>query len=83
MPSLLAHLPSRPSRGELRLAGKMGAAGTLAWWLSTLLGADRPLFAVLDSQILPPPIDPATLRDPRAVGLAIKLRQMVEHLAAA
>jgi uncharacterized membrane protein YgaE (UPF0421/DUF939 family) len=47
MQSLRAHLPSRPSRGDLRLAAKMSAAGTLAWWLSTLLGADRPLFAVL------------------------------------
>jgi hypothetical protein len=39
--------------------------------------------AASDSQILPPPIDPAMLRDPRAVGLAIKLRQMVDDLAAA
>lgn len=40
-------LPSRPGRDALHLAVKMVLAGTLAWWLCTLLGAQRPLFAVL------------------------------------
>jgi hypothetical protein len=35
-----------------------------------------------DSQIRPPAIDPASLRDPRAVGLAVKLAQMIDDLAA-
>jgi uncharacterized membrane protein YgaE (UPF0421/DUF939 family) len=39
--------PSRPGPDALRLAAKMVAAGTLAWWMCTLLGASRPLFAVL------------------------------------
>jgi uncharacterized membrane protein YgaE (UPF0421/DUF939 family) len=46
-PPLRLPPPPRPSRQELRLAAKMVAAGTLAWWLSSLLGAPRPLFAVL------------------------------------
>ena len=33
--------------GELRLVVKMTAAGTLAWWLCTVAGQPRPLFAVL------------------------------------
>ncbi len=41
------HLTTRPTRGELRLALKIVVAGTVAWWLCTLLGASRPLFAVL------------------------------------
>ena len=32
---------------ELRLALKMTLAGTLAWWVSSALGAHRPIFAVL------------------------------------
>jgi uncharacterized membrane protein YgaE (UPF0421/DUF939 family) len=32
---------------ELRLAAKMTLAGTLAWWVSSALGAHRPVFAVL------------------------------------
>ena len=49
MSALLAGLPrpGTPSRADLRLIVKMIAAGTLAWWLSTVLGASRPLFAVL------------------------------------
>ncbi len=39
--------PPRPSRDEVLLVCKMAAAGTAAWWFSTLLGAPRPLFAVL------------------------------------
>ena len=39
--------PPRPDRDELQLVVKMVVAGTLAWWICTLLGADRPLFAVL------------------------------------
>jgi uncharacterized membrane protein YgaE (UPF0421/DUF939 family) len=39
--------PPRPSRAELQLVAKMILAGTLAWWLCTLLGQPRPLFAVL------------------------------------
>jgi uncharacterized membrane protein YgaE (UPF0421/DUF939 family) len=39
--------PDRPSRSELQLVAKMVLAGTLAWWLCTLLGQPRPLFAVL------------------------------------
>ena len=35
-----------------------------------------------DSQIRPPAIDPSSLHDPRAVGLAIKLAQMIDDLAA-
>jgi uncharacterized membrane protein YgaE (UPF0421/DUF939 family) len=47
--SLLAVVPRpvKPSRGDLQLVVKMLAAGTLAWWLATLLGSPRPLFAVL------------------------------------
>jgi uncharacterized membrane protein YccC len=41
------HGTTRPRRGELRLGLKIVVAGTLAWWLCTLLGASRPLFAVL------------------------------------
>ena len=37
----------KPSQGELKLVSKMLVAGTLAWWLASLLGASRPLFAVL------------------------------------
>jgi uncharacterized membrane protein YgaE (UPF0421/DUF939 family) len=37
----------RDVRGELRLAAKMTLAGTVAWWLSSTLGAERPIFAVL------------------------------------
>jgi uncharacterized membrane protein YgaE (UPF0421/DUF939 family) len=44
---LANQLPPRPRRRDLQLAAKMAAAGTLAWWICTLLGADRPLFAVL------------------------------------
>jgi len=32
---------------ELRLATKMTLTGTLAWWVSSALGAHRPIFAVL------------------------------------
>jgi uncharacterized membrane protein YgaE (UPF0421/DUF939 family) len=32
---------------ELRLAAKITLAGTLAWWVSSVLGAERPVFAVL------------------------------------
>jgi uncharacterized membrane protein YgaE (UPF0421/DUF939 family) len=39
--------PPRPRQAELQLVAKMVVAGTLAWWISTKLGADRPLFAVL------------------------------------
>jgi uncharacterized membrane protein YgaE (UPF0421/DUF939 family) len=39
--------PVRPSQGDLQLVAKMIVAGTLAWWLASLLGAPRPLFAVL------------------------------------
>jgi uncharacterized membrane protein YgaE (UPF0421/DUF939 family) len=39
--------PRRPTRADLRLVVKMIIAGTLAWWLCRLLGAARPLFAVL------------------------------------
>ena len=39
--------PARPSQGDLQLVAKMIVAGTLAWWLASLLGAPRPLFAVL------------------------------------
>jgi uncharacterized membrane protein YgaE (UPF0421/DUF939 family) len=41
------HLPPKPSPAVVHLAVKMVVAGTLAWWLCTLLGAQRPLFAVL------------------------------------
>jgi uncharacterized membrane protein YgaE (UPF0421/DUF939 family) len=44
---LRARLPSRPTADAIHLAIKMVIAGTLAWWLCTLLGAERPLFAVL------------------------------------
>lgn len=37
----------RDFAAELRLALKMTGASTLAWWLCTLLGAQRPLFAAL------------------------------------
>ena len=37
----------KPDADTVRLAVKMVVAGTLAWWLSRLLGAPRPLFAVL------------------------------------
>jgi uncharacterized membrane protein YgaE (UPF0421/DUF939 family) len=40
-------LPPQPTPAELRLVVKMIAAGTLAWWVSTLIGQSRPLFAVL------------------------------------
>jgi uncharacterized membrane protein YgaE (UPF0421/DUF939 family) len=33
--------------GELRLALKMAGASTLAWWLATLLGEQRPVFAAI------------------------------------
>jgi uncharacterized membrane protein YgaE (UPF0421/DUF939 family) len=33
--------------GELRLALKMAGASTLAWWLGTLLGEQRPIFAAI------------------------------------
>lgn len=39
--------PPRPTPVELQLVVKMIAAGTLAWWVATLLGQPRPLFAVL------------------------------------
>ena len=39
--------PVRPSKRDLQLVSKMLLAGTLAWWLASLLGASRPLFAVL------------------------------------
>ena len=47
--SLRASLPrsDTPSRGDLKLVSKMLVAGTLAWWLASLLGSSRPLFAVL------------------------------------
>jgi uncharacterized membrane protein YgaE (UPF0421/DUF939 family) len=37
----------RDVAGELRLAAKITLAGTLAWWVSSMLGAERPVFAVL------------------------------------
>jgi uncharacterized membrane protein YgaE (UPF0421/DUF939 family) len=37
----------RDLRSELRLALKMAGASTLAWWLCTLLGEPRPIFAAL------------------------------------
>jgi uncharacterized membrane protein YgaE (UPF0421/DUF939 family) len=33
--------------GELRLALKMAGGSALAWWLSTLLGEERPIFAAI------------------------------------
>lgn len=42
-----ASLRSVPTPGAVQLAAKMVLAGTLAWWLCRLLGAPRPLFAVL------------------------------------
>jgi uncharacterized membrane protein YgaE (UPF0421/DUF939 family) len=40
-------LRDRDLTGELRLALKMASASTLAWWLCTLLGQQRPIFAAL------------------------------------
>jgi len=39
--------------------------------------------AQLDSHQLPEPVDPGSLDDPRAIGLAVKLSQMVDDLAPA
>jgi uncharacterized membrane protein YgaE (UPF0421/DUF939 family) len=40
-------LRGRDVAAELRLAAKMTLAGTLAWWVASALGANRPVFAVL------------------------------------
>lgn len=40
-------LAGRDLVGELRLAIKMTAGGTAAWWIASELGAKRPLFAAL------------------------------------
>jgi uncharacterized membrane protein YgaE (UPF0421/DUF939 family) len=40
-------LADRDIRSELRLALKMTFAGALAWWLGTLAGQPRPIFAAL------------------------------------
>jgi uncharacterized membrane protein YgaE (UPF0421/DUF939 family) len=37
--------------------------------------------AATDSAVLPPPVEPGELGDPRAIGLAVKLRQMTDDLA--
>ena len=38
--------------------------------------------AVVDSLVIPPPVELGELRDPRSIGLAVKLRQMVDDLDA-
>src|SRR6476469_8784008 len=40
-------LGTRDLRSEIRLALKMAAGGTTAWWLAGELGARRPIFAAL------------------------------------
>lgn len=40
-------LGTRDLRSEIRLALKMAAGGTIAWWLAGELGARRPIFAAL------------------------------------
>jgi uncharacterized membrane protein YgaE (UPF0421/DUF939 family) len=40
-------LRNRDLIGELRLAIKMTIGGTVAWWLASKLGAQRPIFAAL------------------------------------
>ena len=47
MSQLRRFVAGRDRVQELRLAVKMTLAGTLAWWVSTALGAQRPIFAVL------------------------------------
>ncbi|HVD71406.1 MAG TPA: FUSC family protein, partial [Actinomycetota bacterium] len=39
--------PSRLRRRDLQLLTKIGLAAILAWWISDLLGADRPAFAAI------------------------------------
>ena len=36
--------PARLRRRDLQLLAKIGLAAILAWWISDLLGADRPAF---------------------------------------
>jgi uncharacterized membrane protein YgaE (UPF0421/DUF939 family) len=43
----LGLLRGRDVAAELRLAVKITLAGTLAWWVASALGAQRPVFAVL------------------------------------
>ena len=47
LPGLLDRLADRDLVGEGRLGLKMSAAGALAWWLATLAGEPRPIFAAL------------------------------------
>ena len=39
--------PGRLRRRDLQLLAKIGLAAILAWWISDLLGADRPAFAAI------------------------------------
>ena len=41
------HARLEVARRELPRAVRIAVAATLAWWLARLLGADRPVFAVI------------------------------------
>ena len=58
--------PRPPEEERRRLAGTMRALDA----------------AVTDSLVIPPPVELGELRDPRSIGLAVKLRQMVDDLDA-
>ena len=58
--------PPPPAEERRRLAGTMRALDA----------------AVVDSLVIPPPVELGELRDPRSIGLAVKLRQMVDDLDA-
>src|SRR5438132_13779492 len=47
MDLLQSWIAGRDLRAEAQLALKMTIAGTLAWWLGTLAGEPRPIFATL------------------------------------
>ncbi|MES1247160.1 MAG: FUSC family protein, partial [Actinomycetota bacterium] len=63
--------PPKPTLEELRLVARMFCAGVLSWWVATLFGADRPLFAVLVPlvAISGDPFSAVSVSAARAVGV--------------
>src|SRR4051812_42039307 len=61
------------ARRELPRAVRIAVAATLAWWISRLLGAERPVFAVIVPMV--------AIRDDAHAALALSLGRMLGVMA--